>query len=81
MILNKISSFGTEYERVLRHVIWETNSGPRVFLRRLSLRVSLGRLSGYLFSLGAVTGHYQSKNMLLKICIRREFLSQTVIFF
>ena len=40
MIFNEISSFETEYKRFLGITIGETNSGPRVFLLRLTSRES-----------------------------------------
>ena len=78
MIFNEISSFENEYKRFLG-----ISFGKRILVQGYFFSDFPTNESGetYLFSLKAAMGHYQSKDMLLKICIRREFASQIVIFF
>ena len=69
-----INSFETERKRFLRHVIWETNAGPRASLFSHFLITSeCGKTLGEVILTWEVRrapmGHYQSKDMLLKICV------------
>ena len=66
MILNEISSFETEYERVLRHVIWETNSGPMVFSSQTFFTSESGKTLGVLILTGCCYGTLSEQKHVVK---------------